>query len=87
MVRDGTGPQAEAITQPDYASKMRVFFSHASEDKPVVEQVLARVQAAFPDVSPWLDRLEIKGGDDLVDKIGEGIDGADKFRASEGVLG
>src|SRR5438105_990717 len=58
---------------------MRVFFSHASEDKPVVEQVHRRVADAFPDVKGWLDTYEIVGGNDLVEKIAAGIDEADKF--------
>ncbi|MDQ3725374.1 MAG: toll/interleukin-1 receptor domain-containing protein [Actinomycetota bacterium] len=58
---------------------MRVFFSHASEDKPVVEQVFSRIADEFPDVKGWLDRFEISGGDDLLDKLAEGIDTADRF--------
>lgn len=58
---------------------MRVFFSHASEDKTVVEQVFERVVAAYPDVVGWLDRFQITGGADLIDKIAQGIDEADKF--------
>lgn len=58
---------------------MQVFFSHAAEDKPVVEQVFRRVKDAFPDVKGWLDRYEIVGGDDLIDKLASGIDQADKF--------
>jgi hypothetical protein len=59
--------------------EMNVFFSHASEDKAVVKQVLARVRDAYPDIEAWLDTYEIKGGDDLIDKIAAGIDDADKF--------
>jgi hypothetical protein len=58
---------------------MRIFFSYASEDKPVVEQVFARVGDAFPDLRGWLDTYEIVGGDDLIEKIAEGIDQADRF--------
>lgn len=58
---------------------MKVFFSHASEDKDVVEQVFARVVAALPDIEPWLYRYQIVGGDDLVEKLAEGIDEAEKF--------
>jgi TIR domain len=58
---------------------MRVFFSHASDDKPVVEQVFSRVADKFPEVKGWLDKFEISGGDDLLDKLAEGIDGADRF--------
>lgn len=56
-----------------------MFFCHASEDKPVVEQVFDRVAAEYPDVKGWLDRFELVGGDDLIEKIASGIDDADKF--------
>jgi hypothetical protein len=58
---------------------MRVFFSHASEDKPVVEQVYRRVVDAYPAVQPWLDRYQIVGGQDLIERIAAGIEVADKF--------
>jgi hypothetical protein len=58
---------------------MRVFFSHASEDKAVVEQVFARVAETFPDFEVWLDTYEIVGGNDLIDKIAEGIESSEKF--------
>ncbi len=40
---------------------MKVFFSHASEDKPLVEQVFLRVEKRFPDIKGWLDKYEILG--------------------------
>lgn len=58
---------------------MRVFFSHASEDKALVEQVFLRVAERFPDIKGWLDKYEILGGDDLIDTIHNGIEGSDKF--------
>jgi len=58
---------------------MKVFFSHAGEDKPIVEQVFLRVTQKFPGISGWLDKYEIKGGDELIDKISAGIDKSDKF--------
>lgn len=57
----------------------RVFFSHASEDKPAVLQVQARLQAAYPDLGIWIDRYEIAAGNDLVEAIGKGMDEADVF--------
>jgi hypothetical protein len=56
-----------------------VFFCHASEDKEAVEQILERVQSTYPDVSGWLDRHQVVGGNDLLDKIADGINRADKF--------
>lgn len=58
---------------------MKVFFSHATEDKAVVGQVFQRVTQAYPDVKGWLDTYEIVGGQDLIEKIAEGIDEADRF--------
>lgn len=58
---------------------MKAFFSHASEDKAIVEQVFLRVIQKHPEISGWLDKYEIKGGDELIDKIAEGIDTSDKF--------
>jgi len=58
---------------------MKVFFSYASEDKAIVEQVFLRVNDKFPNISGWLDKYEIFGGDDLIEKINKGIDSSDKF--------
>jgi len=58
---------------------MKVFFSYASEDKAIVEQIFLRVCSKFPNIEGWLDKYEIVGGDDLIEKIHEGIESADKF--------
>lgn len=58
---------------------MKAFFSHASEDKPLVEQVFIRVKERFPDIVGWLDKYEILGGDDLIETVHKGIEGSDKF--------
>lgn len=58
---------------------MKVFFSYASEDKAIVEQVYLRVVTKYPSIKGWLDKYEIYGGDDLIEKINSGIDSADKF--------
>lgn len=58
---------------------MKVFFSHASEDKPLVEQVFLRVVQRFPDIKGWFDKYEILGGDDLIETVHAGIESADKF--------
>ena len=50
---------------------MRVFFCHANEDKPVVEQVFQRIGEEFPDVKGWLDTYEVVAGQDLIHKIAE----------------
>ena len=58
---------------------MEVFFCHASDDKATVEQIFERVVSKFPDVKGWLDKYEIVAGNDLIDKIAEGIESSDKF--------
>lgn len=57
---------------------MKVFFSHASEDKPIVEQIAARVLAHLPHLDIWIDKYRIVGGEDLLAKIGAGMDEAEK---------
>ena len=58
---------------------MKVFLSYASEDKALVEQVHLRLTERFPEIESWLDKYEILGGDDLIEKIHSGIDEADRF--------
>lgn len=58
---------------------MKVFFSHASEDKSLVEQVFLRVVKRFPNIKGWLDKYEILGGDDLIETVYSGIQTSDKF--------
>lgn len=53
---------------------MKVFLSHASEDKKLVEQVFIRVQTRFPEIQGWLDKYEIFAGDDLIEKIHAEVD-------------
>jgi hypothetical protein len=53
---------------------MKVFFSYAREDKGAVEQVFERVASEFPEVEGWLDTYEIVAGNDLIEKMAEGID-------------
>ena len=57
----------------------QLFFSHASEDKPLVEAVYQEFVSAFPHYKPWVDKYEIVGGDSLVEKIASGMDQANKF--------
>lgn len=58
---------------------MKVFLSHASEDKAVVDQVHLRITKRYPEIESWLDKYEILGGDDLIEKIHSGIEDADRF--------
>ena len=52
-----------------------LFLSHNSFDKPFVRKLSADLQAAG--VQVWVDEAEIRVGDSLIDRIAEGIAGAD----------
>ena len=56
-----------------------VFCSHTSADKPRVLAFADRLRADGFD--PWVDRMEISGGDDFVAKINDGL-----ARASAGLI-
>lgn len=58
---------------------MKVFFSYASEDKYEVEQIFLRMIEKYPELNGWFDKYEVLGGQDLIDKIHEGIKNSDKF--------
>jgi hypothetical protein len=51
--------------------KKDVFTSHASEDKPYVEPLVAKLEEAG--ISVWYDRLVLEWGDDLRPKIDNGL--------------
>ena len=57
----------------------KIFLSHATEDKPLVEHIYSVLKQTYPDLDPWLDKYEIVGGDSLIDKIASGIDESKKF--------
>jgi hypothetical protein len=58
---------------------VKVFLSHASEDKVLVEQVHLRIVKQFPEIKSWLDKYEILAGDDLIEKIHSGITESNRF--------
>jgi hypothetical protein len=51
--------------------KKDIFISHASEDKPYVEPLVAKLEEAG--ISVWYDRLVLEWGDDLRSKIDNGL--------------
>ncbi|NJN71143.1 MAG: toll/interleukin-1 receptor domain-containing protein [Nitrospira sp.] len=53
---------------------MRVFISHSSHDKPLVEALALALHERG--IEPWLDRWEIGPGDDIVASINAGLDEA-----------
>jgi hypothetical protein len=54
-----------------------VFLCHATEDKPMVRSVALGLERY--DIKCWLDEAEMKPGDNLLDKIENGIKTTDKF--------
>jgi hypothetical protein len=58
---------------------MKVFFSYASEDGSLVDQVYRRVVQQYPEIEGWIDKYQIVGGNELIEKIAAGIDDAEKF--------
>jgi len=57
----------------------KVFLSHASEDKLIVEHIYHKLKTRYNNLDPWLDKYEIIGGDSLIDKIADGINESNKF--------
>jgi tetratricopeptide (TPR) repeat protein len=53
------------------ARNPKVFCSHRSVDKARVREIAARLAAAG--IDPWLDEWEIRAGDDIVQRINEGL--------------
>lgn len=50
---------------------MRIFISYSHQDKVVVDKIVERLKRAGHDV--WLDRLKLKPGDNITEKIERGI--------------
>lgn len=55
--------------------RKKVFVSHASEDKPVIEQLVDDLEKLDLDV--WFDAKSITVGDSIPAEINEGLKGAD----------
>jgi len=56
---------------------MKLFLSHNSNDKEVVESIGSWLTKKGHSV--WLDKWCLTAGDSLIEKIGEGIDTSDKL--------
>ncbi len=54
---------------------MKAFISHSSSDKPLATIVYRYLRDAGVDI--WFDRLEMRPGDSLIEKISEGIENSD----------
>lgn len=57
--------------------KIVAFLSHSSKDKPFVRQLAADLTRN--DVAVWLDEREIRVGDSITDKVGQGLATSDYF--------
>src|SRR2546423_8507158 len=57
----------------DRHSMVSVFLSHSSHDKPFVRE-LADFLEASGEIKVWLDEREIGYGENIVGRIGEGLD-------------
>ncbi len=55
--------------------KYKVFLSHSSIDKPVVEEIFHELQKE--EIKVWFDKYEIDGGDSIADKLNEGLGNSD----------
>lgn len=53
----------------------RVFVCHSSTDKEFAKIVVAKLKG--PEISPWIDHEQIFAGDDILDKMGEGLTSMD----------
>lgn len=54
---------------------MRIFISYSHQDKPTVDLITARLKEAGHEV--WIDHLKLRPGDNISQKIYEGIGSAD----------
>jgi len=57
------------------AEGMRVFLSHSSKDKAIIDIVYNELQKSG--VSAWYDKYQIEPGDRITSKINEGLDMSD----------
>jgi hypothetical protein len=73
LVRSAIAPFLEGfrrLTLPDAT----IFICHASEDKPAARAIAASLRTHGAAI--WLDELEIRVGDSIVQKVSEGLQGA-----------
>lgn len=72
-VRDAIEPFVAGfrlLSRPD----VQVFICHASEDKPFVRKLSEILRSEGAAI--WLDELEIRVGDSIIQKVNEGLQGA-----------
>ena len=61
----------EDIWGPPVISKKKIFLSHSSKDKPIVDLYFNELQKT--EIKVWYDREEIIPGDSITSKINEGL--------------
>ena len=65
-------------TRPERLKRLPyvVFISHASTDSWIAKTMAEKI--SFPGVKPWLDEIDMEGGDVVVDDIIRGVDSCDE---------
>lgn len=58
---------------------MNIFISHNSKDKPLIEPIANHLADTFGRENVFYDSWSIQPGDDILDKMGEGLEQADIF--------
>lgn len=72
-------PSEDIIAQKwgstDRVFKYKVFLSHSSVDKPIIEEIFRELQKE--EIKAFLDKYEIKPGDSIVEKLNDGLQNSD----------
>src|SRR5438477_11568809 len=60
---------------PSPSPPLKIFISHSHKDQEAVDKIVTRLELDGHDV--WMDRLQLKPGDNFQRKIQEGLNEAD----------
>jgi len=58
---------------------MNIFISHNSKDKPLIEPIANHLADTFGRENVFYDSWSIQPGDDILDKMDDGLEKADIF--------
>lgn len=58
---------------------MKIFISHNSKDKPIVGEIAQQLASAFGQENVFYDSWSIQPGDDILDRMNEGLEKSDVF--------
>jgi len=70
LVREAIAPFVEGFRRLSYPDA-KIFICHASEDKPIARAIASSLKDDGTAI--WLDELEIKVGESIIQKINEGL--------------